>query len=233
MRIDSDQTIAGQPALRIRDFFKRERDRSWTTATLRQALVLSVRAAGRVVARLEAEGYIVHDCVYRGRPFWRVAPLGRRLAHAKGARPITRRAAERLLKQFLKRVEEVNANSYYVYRVTCVAVFGSYLTDKAKLGDIDLAVTLEPREADHDRHLQRVRWRAANAREEGRRFSTFVDELGWAEKEVRQYLKGRSPYIAIHGPDDGVLKITTQKVLYEAATAHSAARSVTTPGSKD
>jgi DNA-binding MarR family transcriptional regulator len=105
MRIETAQTIAGQPALRIRDFFRRERDRGWPTSLLREALALSARTAGRVVTRLEAGGYIVRDRLHRGKPYWRVAPLGRRLAHAKGARPIARRTAERLLGQFLKRVE--------------------------------------------------------------------------------------------------------------------------------
>lgn len=58
---------------------------------------------------------------------------------------ISRREADRLMAMLMTKVSEIEANpDVYWYRVTKLAVFGSYLTDAATLGDLDIAFELEP-----------------------------------------------------------------------------------------
>ena len=61
------------------------------------------------------------------------------------ALPTLKRAeADRLLAQVIKRAKYINANPQeYPARVTLLVVFGSYLTDKPVLGDLDIAVEME------------------------------------------------------------------------------------------
>ncbi len=46
----------------------------------------------------------------------------------------------------MDRAKQINANGTdFVFGISRLAVFGSYLTDKPKLGDLDIAVELRPR----------------------------------------------------------------------------------------
>ena len=65
--------------------------------------------------------------------------------------PINREKADRIMQEFLKRVEEVNRDDSYPYRVSKLVLFGSYLNpEQMDLGDIDIAFELEPKIKDYD-----------------------------------------------------------------------------------
>jgi len=53
---------------------------------------------------------------------------------------VTRKTADRALHEFLDRVRTLNANKDALYQVPEVVIFGSYLTDAERLGDVDLAI---------------------------------------------------------------------------------------------
>jgi predicted nucleotidyltransferase len=55
----------------------------------------------------------------------------------------------------MRRVREVNENPNYLYTVTAVAVFGSYLKDTTHLGDVDVAVRVNSQVVDNDRRVDR------------------------------------------------------------------------------
>ena len=57
------------------------------------------------------------------------------------------------------------------------------------MGDVDLAIHLEPKPEFRDGWAERVLAHAAEAEARGRRFSRFTDRLGWAEQETRMFLK--------------------------------------------
>jgi len=78
-------------------------------------------------------------------------------------------------------------------------VFGSYLDSEAGyLGDLDLAVSAIRRESDRDLYVRKV---LAYARASGRRFDAFHELLYWPARELRMFLKNRSPAIRITGED--------------------------------
>jgi len=88
---------------------------------------------------------------------------------------INRAKAEKLLADFLQCVEEVNAHPDLLHWVTEVRVFGSYLNDSDKLGEIDLAIKRERRPAS----------------------GSFSD--AYPGRLVALLLKGGSRYISLHG----------------------------------
>lgn len=53
---------------------------------------------------------------------------------------VTRKTANRVLHEFLDRVRALKANKDALYQVPEVVIFGSYLTDAQRLGDVDLAI---------------------------------------------------------------------------------------------
>jgi DNA-binding MarR family transcriptional regulator len=223
MRIESGKAIAGFPILRIRDAFKKLRRLTpWPAEELGRRLKALPEHIGRLLAELEAHGYVERD---RDNPdsreSWRLTDLGMRFAGASAARPISRGTAERLVREFLARVDEVNRNEDYAYRVRKVVVFGSYLGKRPRLGDVDLAVTLEPRYPD-DPERQRAVEEARTGRAflGGREFHDTLDQAHWPRHEVLMHLKGGSGAIKIHSGDVAVLKLTRSEVLFELEKDH-------------
>lgn len=216
MRIRSEERIAGVPILEVRNALRKLRGAaSWSEGALASYLKSPPSPISPLLKKLGGLGYIEPSEEGRcERDAWKVSELGWRFANATATRAVSRRTAERMVRDFLSRVEEVNGNSYYLYQVREVIAFGSYLTDCPTLGDVDLAVTLEPRDQNADCQRAKDDERAACAIRQGRRFSTYVDQLFWAQQEVLLRLKGRSRYVKIHSGGDGVLARTRTKVLF-------------------
>lgn len=112
---------------------------------------------------------------------------------------VTRRRATELVALLKDRIARVNSDSQYLYGVGRVALFGSYLTDKQKLGDIDVAIELGPkrREAPHA-HWERCR---KQSEVEGCT-SSFLDRLNWPKEKTLRALRGRNYAFSFHPFDD-------------------------------
>lgn len=150
---------------------------------------------------LEAAGYVQRDRERELRskstfPWYSVTDKGDELTRASAAKRITRRTAAAALEEFMKRVHNVNASSKYLYSVQYVAVFGSFLLHRARLGDIDVAVDLKSRVALDEKHkwveiFRRHAWRSEKT------FSTWDEEVDWPRREVLLALKSRKRSISI------------------------------------
>lgn len=57
---------------------------------------------------------------------------------------LSRAEADRLLSAAIEEAQRINADASLCYKVA-LEVFGSYLSDKQLIGDLDLALTLSPR----------------------------------------------------------------------------------------
>lgn len=112
---------------------------------------------------------------------------------------IKRTTADRLLTDIQKRVLEVNESDVFAYRVSKLAVFGSYLTDKEMLGDLDVGVELEPRFDDSKQQQAFEKARIHQVILDGRQFGIFMEQLFWPQEEIMRFLKNRSTGISIHG----------------------------------
>ena len=202
MRIDPKTTIAGQPAVRVRDFLRRHTG-SWGLPRLREQLKIDEVAARRLVKALLKRRLIQKDSRWKDEgPYWRMTLAGSTFSLATAAKPVRREIAEAAVAAFLQRVREVNSDPRFLYRVVEVEAFGSYLTDAKQLGDVDLAVKLESKEPDAKRREATEENHIHQARTGGRRFQNVVDKIFWPQLEVRLYLKARSRVLSIHEPDD-------------------------------
>ena len=129
---------------------------------------------------------------------FRLTIKGQTLANASAGRLLHRKTAERLLAQFLERVQRVNSTQEFVYRVEHVVLFGSILSDIDRLGDVDVAVQLQPK-VDKDDAFQEwsmARRRAAEAK--GRSFRGVFDWAIWPTQEIFLQLKARSRGLSLH-----------------------------------
>ena len=123
--------------------------------------------------------------------------LGQSFGSATAARPITA-GAEAALALFLARVDRVNSDDYFLAKVTRVVLFGSYLRAVvSRLGDVDIAVGLRPKEADPGRLRELNDQRVAESEQNGDRFSRMLDRQVWWQMETFRFLKSRSRSISL------------------------------------
>ena len=93
--------------------------------------VLGVPAgeARRVLATLSRAGTLRRDPTRPHTLRWVRTPAGAEFAEAALGRPLSRARAERIFRQILRRVDQINRKPHYLCRVTAVGVFGAYLTE--------------------------------------------------------------------------------------------------------
>lgn len=217
MRIEPDALVAGFPARRVREFL-RQSNEFLSHHHARKTLGLNRKKAMHLLERLKQEGFIERNTKVpdtETEQYWKRTLKGSALCKALFSRPVSRRTAEKKLNEFMNRVQEVNTDNRFLYRVQRVVLFGSFLSDAPSVGDLDLAVQLYPKEPDGGIRVEKDLARAEEAARNGKRFSNFVEMLYFAEREVKLFLRGRSRIIQITGPDDGILKIAKCRVIYE------------------
>lgn len=75
-------------------------------------------------------------------------------------------------------------------------VFGSFLQQRDRLGDVDVAVDLKSRVV-FDKEHKWVELFQQYARDSGRSFSTFEEKIFWPRREVLLVLKSRKRSISV------------------------------------
>jgi len=92
----------------------------------------------------------------------------------------------------------VNATPEYLYRVDTAILFRSMLSDVEHLGDVDVAINLEPKVSEEAafKEWQTERRRAAQLG--GKFFSSYVERLYGPREEVCKQLKGRSLSLSLY-----------------------------------
>lgn len=216
LKINSKDKLAGQPILIIRDFLRYVQSMQfWWIGLLKNKLKISDKAAKEIVKVLLDENYIKEAERFRNEKTWVNTIKGNSLAMASAAVPIHRKTAGRLLKEFMERVNYVNENDNYAYKVIKVIIFGSYLSDNERLNDIDIAIELAPKEKDENKQRQKEQERVLNAVKNGRSFSSYCDQIFWPSVEVLLFLKNHSRSISLHNINDGVLSTVNYQVVFE------------------
>jgi predicted nucleotidyltransferase len=223
MRINPRDRIAGVPILEIRRLFRR-RYGEWSSESIRAILKLSPFRVAKLISELHAVGYIEESKKIDGRMLWQKTLDGCSLANAPAAKPLRRETADRLLDELLIRVRYVNANRRFLLKVTRVVVFGSYLTEADRLGDIDLAVALEPKQQDPIVGYAQWRKKLRQADRDGIRFANSAERVWWPEIEVRKFLKSRSRAISLHDIDDGIFKTAKFREVFREENHGQASR---------
>lgn len=198
LNLKSVPSIAGLRPDRIRGILRRspsEFGLEWLSYALRS----DQPRAREVATAMERAGFVERDRAREKEPnisfpYYKVTRRGRAVARASAAKRIERTAAEKTLTEFMDRVLAVNTNQQYLYSVAKVAVFGSYLEGQGRLGDVDLAVDLQPRIPLKGDWVQVFQKHAENS---GRQFATFEDAIDWPRREILLVLKARKRSISI------------------------------------
>lgn len=193
MRIDAKSEIAGISAIKLRDYLRDVQGHSFGTDNLAYGLKISVRKARAVMRELLARKYIekAERLRFEKSASYMCTKDGAQFATAMATKPVSRDTADRHISELMERIRAVNANPEYLVWVSRLIVFGSYLTDKESISDVDVAVVLTRKEQDGDKWLQAVLRRADQAEDTGRNFSTFTQKLNWDETEVMLFLRKR------------------------------------------
>ena len=217
MRIHPDALVAGFPAKRIRELL-RQSDEFLSCHAATKILGLDGNKARHLLDRLAQEGFIERNTdvpASQTEQYWKRTLKGNALCKALFSKPVSRRTAEKKLSEFMNRVYQVNAEGRFLYTVRRVFLFGSFLTEAAFVGDLDLAVELERKEVDGQKYVEMALSRAREAAGNGRHFSSFVEMICFAEQEVKRFLKARSRIIQLTDSHDGILKMAEYRVIYE------------------
>jgi predicted nucleotidyltransferase len=197
LQIKSTGTISGTPIKQVRSFFRHVvswHHDSFELAWLQRQLSLNERSALALVSELVTEGYV--ELAQNGE--YKITVKGGELVRASAAAQISRKTAATALAGLLERVERYNSAADKILTIEAVVVFGSFLSTKEKLGDLDVAVKCRDRNVNtRDRGSTAL----AYAKKSGRRFGTFIDQLCWPNTELYQILKARKRTIKIQDWD--------------------------------
>jgi len=188
--------VIGQyPAFLVRTTLRHLRGRlQWGLPELEAAAGLKLGSGRALVKTLRCEGLIEPA----GRGAWKITQAGQTLSSAMAAKRVTRTTAEKALQQFLRRVEQVNTDPYFLAKVTRVVLFGSMLKPETdRLSDVDLAVELASKEADLHRARAKNYELLEKLARQGQRFRNFLEQEGCWYWEVLGFLKGRSRVISL------------------------------------
>jgi len=115
---------------------------------------------------------------------------------------IKRSTADKLLEGLTERALQINKDPYYLYKVSRLVVFGSYVNDPEMdtLGDLDIGFLLEPKHSGQmQESLERKRSKSAPG------YLDWMTAMFWSQEEVLRRLRNRSAYISLHrigGPED-------------------------------
>jgi predicted nucleotidyltransferase len=196
MQIDSRRTIGGISVLQLRRFFRHvvaHHHDSFDRECLLSYLQLSEPHADQLLEALASQSFISLDSSQNGLQY-QLTEFAHELVRSSAAKRISRETAQHALEGLMSRVKEINSSPKYLYSVCSVVVFGGYLSHTGRLGDVDVAIELSSRTEDPNKRPEaHLRY----ARESGRQFGNFTDQLCWAETEVYQVLKARRRTISI------------------------------------
>lgn len=180
--IASRASLQGIPAKTVRDVLQACRRSRWYDREIRDIVGADADLTALRV-QLEADGFLDND--------GKLTEDGLTVAASKAQPRISRVKADKALAGLLDRVRWVNTESEFAFVVQRVILFGSYLTDAADLGDIDVMIEYARRFKRKDEQERLEERRRQVARDQGRNLSDFMTNLLWPQRELGLYLKAK------------------------------------------
>ena len=99
-----------------------------------------------------------------------------------------------VLKNIKKRIQEVNQNDEFIYKVNKAVLFGSYINStKEKIGDLDIALYVELKNKVISEEEQNFK-RARNSNS----YVPFILRFIYGKEEVFKYIKNRKQILELH-----------------------------------
>ena len=216
MRIKRNEKIFGIPVVQIRDFFEKNRDFGFTKIELERYFALSKKSTNSLIKELIQNDFIEKMVENIHHNDYQLTNKGQTLCAARSIPPMNKKKADKIFNEFMRRVEEINDNDYYLCKVEKILLFGSYLnSENIDYGDIDIAFELKRKIDNYDEFEKARKKRIRELRQNGKRFSDFMDEIFYPEKEVILKLKNKCQYISLHQIEiDGKLETAKYKQVY-------------------
>lgn len=213
MKINSKDTIVGYPILKIRNLMLNNHYVNEDIVSF--GLKVSTKEAAKVIDELLNLGLIERNQDKTSLYTYPITLKGSSLGNAKAVPTISRAKADLLFDSFMTRVREVNKNSNYLYRVSRLKLFGSYITDTEFVNDLDIGYQLvkkgRNKEKWKEKNIQQVRI----ARKSGVNLNSLMDDLFYTRRIILKFLKSKSPYISLHDiDDDGIFEIVETKQVF-------------------
>lgn len=152
MQFDWNEEVAGVDLRTIRPMLRElETGREWwEAADLAQMLEIDTALAEAFIAALVEAGFVQMG---PRRGLWQTSALGAALKNSR-TRRYKREVAERALAGVLKRLEQVNREPRFLASVRRMVLFGGMLSEEPLVGEVDLAIALEPKESDLKRRYE-------------------------------------------------------------------------------
>jgi len=195
MRIDPKTTIAELPALQMRLALKRLCFYGQWDASQLEAAAGVAAGIGGSVARALVDAGLAHRI---GTGVWAITQAGKRVSSATAAQRVTRATAEKALREFMERVDDVNRRKEFLGKVVAAVLFGSMLSPEVeRLSDVDVAVEIAPKLTDGSKLREANERRVQLLASQGHRFRTFFEMQFHWYYETFGYLKGGSRVIAL------------------------------------
>lgn len=224
MQLDPKEILFGQPILKIREVVRQAmKGRLWGNSeeevTIRVSNVIkqSEEVAKQLITQLIENDYLIltkEEFNDISQYELTETEKGRRFGIANASKPISRQKATQLLNELIERAKSINENDELIYFVESIKVFGSYLSDKETLGDLDVGVKLSRKNKPGD-FTKRNQKRIALAKANGRQFSNSTEQLLWPHREVMLMLKARQRGLSLHDMDeDEVFGITETRLVF-------------------
>lgn len=218
MNINPKSIICGLPAIKARDLMKFYQDHGFNTYSFKERLKDRYKIKGNqandIFNEFSDTGYI-----NKSDNTWGVTLKGAQLALASAAKRFKRKSVDKAYKDFMGRVSEINKDDNYLYKVEKVVVFGSYLSDKEYLSDLDLAIRLTSKFKTDEGELfgYKCEQKTKLAQKNGRRFGNIAEYYSWPQTEVLLRLKNRSAIISLHyiDQDEEIIETTCHKIVYD------------------
>lgn len=220
MKVDKHTTIGNIPIKGIRDFFIRYRTPAkFSLVTVEQYFKISNKSARDLCKELIKREFIEDD---RSDEYV-VTEKGNALAQTKFVKRMNTEKADLVFQKFIDRVEEVNSDDTFLYCVKQLFLFGSYLDRSSDdFGNLDIAFVLERKIKDDNDFMVARQKLVRDACENGKVFSSVVEEVCYAETIVLKHLKSRSPYISLHRLSDVIELGAPYKQIYPFSDEHHA-----------
>jgi hypothetical protein len=197
MRLDAHDVVAGIPALNARELLRKWGYSGANEAFVAEVVGVTLKEATIILRGMVAAGLLVEDTDARpGQEQWFVCTTkGSAFAQASAAKPLRRPTVEQKLTELVERMTHLNASPDFLVGIEEAYVYGSYLSNMDRLGDLDISLKFYRKEEDPEQF--RVLADQA-ARESGRRFSNMIDWMFWPERKVLLFLKQRSRVFSLH-----------------------------------
>lgn len=195
MRIYKTNPIYGISMLDIRKFFRLVRNsKKFFSSDISDYFYFDKNETSNFISEL-----ISNDFIESFEDGYKLTLKGNALCIAKCIPPINREKADKIFKEFMQRVEEVNNDDDYLFRISKLYLFGSYLNpNNPDYGDIDIVFDLERKIKDYNTFINLNLSLVYEAQNNGRHFSSFFDKIYYSQHLVLLKLKNKNRYISLH-----------------------------------